>query len=180
MRKFPTHVTGLSKEDRIGVLLHEYNTLRQEMLERHTVLYQSIGFGAVIVAGLFTILIDRWWIALCGLFGAGILLMFGWRRVDLDTACIALRLCALEEEINTLASERLLVWESTWGVLSKNFDQRDQTVKQLRNERRLALGCKPSSLANARYELPLISVLTLAIVTILVFFMMRHLRKLNL
>lgn len=130
MAKIPNELNPpLSAKDRIDVLLHEYDSLRTEILERHSVLTQSVGFSILILGAILGLLWNHWlFCAIAIVLTCGILYLEWW-RVELDTAAAALRVCELENTINQIANERLLEWETKWGVLSPQFPIRDQKVR---------------------------------------------------
>lgn len=123
----------LSKKEQVDVLLHEYDSLRAEVLERHTVLTQVIGFAVLVFAGITAILVSYPFYYLLVVALIGIVFLIAFWRMDLDSAGAALRLCELEQEINKLSGKRLLQWESQWGGLfSPGFVSRDSKVREAR------------------------------------------------
>jgi hypothetical protein len=102
-----------SEEERVKVLLHEYATLRNEILTRTTHLYQLIAVGTVLFVWIMgQPLTARSWVVL----GVGVFLIaFFYRLISRDIEKAARRLRELEEDINHRAGETLLVWERKWG-----------------------------------------------------------------
>ena len=104
---------------KIQILLHEYASLRNELLSRYVAQYQSSAVLAVVSIGLITLwsrgdVIGSTSISLmCGTFFLylGVLI---W--IDYDIAKAATRLRKLEKEINGRAGETLLTCETDWGL----------------------------------------------------------------
>jgi hypothetical protein len=115
---------------KIEILLHEYDTLREEIMSRYSAQFQAIGvFGAVFVgllAAIATGMNAHVGYSLIVLSFFIFLALFVWADNDITRA--ATRLIELEKEINGRAEERLLVWESNrvWGggllhILSRKY-----------------------------------------------------------
>jgi hypothetical protein len=113
---------------KIQILLHEYNTLRAEVLSRYSAQFQSstVAVGALIglmVAASnpgvgFNWLIILLLIATGPIYG-GVLF---W--IDIDIAKAAKRLREIETQVNSLAGETLLRWENKYGlggIVGKHF-----------------------------------------------------------
>lgn len=103
-----------AEEEKVKILLHEYATLRNEILTRTTNSYQLIASGA---AALITLLIVQPWgvhsmLALATVLSTFIYLFF---LITRDISKAAKRLSELEQDINRRAGETLLVCESRWG-----------------------------------------------------------------
>ena len=104
---------------RIQVLLHEYNTLRAEVLSRYVAQFQSGGIAAIVLLSIITLISNRgfnyWLGALIALDLVLYVAVLIW--IDVDIAKAARRLKTLEQEINSLATgEPLLKWETVWGI----------------------------------------------------------------
>ena len=104
---------------KIQILLHEYASLRNELLSRYVAQYQSSAVLAVVSIGLITLwsrgdVIGSTSISLMG--GTFFLYLVVLIWIDYDIAKAATRLRKLEKEINTRAGETLLTWETDWGL----------------------------------------------------------------
>ncbi len=96
----------------VDVLLHEYDTLRAEVLSRATARFQLLGFVGIAAALLGTQNIGTAWrtgLIIATLAGA---VVIWWRFAYYIKTC-AVRLREIEEEINNRVGERVLVWESS-------------------------------------------------------------------
>ena len=100
------------------ILLHEYNTLRAEVLSRYVAQFQSGGVASIVLLGIFTLFANIgfsfWFLGLVvldlALFGAVLI----W--IDIDIAKAAGRLREIETQVNALAGETLLRWENQYGL----------------------------------------------------------------
>lgn len=106
----------LPAKERIHILLQEYNTLRTELIHRGNNMYQLVAIAAGIL-GCLVVSRDKldsasWWIVIALAIGTIGLLSWCMHR-DIEKA--AERIRQLESAINTLANEKLLVWENEWG-----------------------------------------------------------------
>jgi hypothetical protein len=106
-------------KDKITILLAEYNTLRQEVMAARTNVGQGAGvFAAAIMADVafgfsygknnpeVAIIV-----AILAVFYFGALVMWN----EKGTTSFTRRLREIENEINSLAGERVLVWETIHG-----------------------------------------------------------------
>jgi len=97
----------------VKILLHEYATLRSEILTRTSNLYQLIAVGAALFVWVMgQPLSVRFWVALVATLV--VLASFCW-LITRDIHKAAKRLRELEKDINCRAGETLLVWETRWG-----------------------------------------------------------------
>src|SRR2546421_9424266 len=103
----------LNDLEQVNIMLHEYDTLRNEILNRQNHLYQLFA-----LAGLFFVWIAghpidlRFWISIAA---AILVLGFGYWFIFRDTEKAAERLRQIEKKINDLAQDEILVWETRWG-----------------------------------------------------------------
>ena len=104
-------------KDKIQILLNEYSSLRNEVVQRTNNLYQIIGIGAVLLSLIFARSYGeaRFWIAVA--IGVVVITTCGF-LIHHDVEKLARRLRALEKEINHRAGEELLIWETVWGGLA--------------------------------------------------------------
>jgi hypothetical protein len=108
-----------SENDRVHILLHEYDTLRSELVANGVKRFQLLAIGG----GLFVIVasrpIDRrFWITL--ILAALGLLLFTLANVR-NTKRLARRVSEIEATINQRTAEELLVWERRWGAAATGF-----------------------------------------------------------
>jgi hypothetical protein len=100
----------IGEKEKITILLHEYDTLREEIIQRTNHGFQIYGIGAVFFVWLMSRSFDqRFWIMLCI---SVIALGRAWRSSVREIRKAAERLQELENIINGLAGTDLLVWES--------------------------------------------------------------------
>ncbi len=104
---------GFSDFERVDILLHEYDSLRDEIQQRIAHVYQVV----IICAVLATWLLGR---TMDGRFWLGVTLMllliaaFGWFNGE-DIKRAAAQLRAIEQHVNDLSGEDLLTWETHYG-----------------------------------------------------------------
>ena len=105
-----------TEQDKVQILLHEYDTLRQEVLNRTSNGFQLLAVGAA----LFVWMIGGqhpnnrfwFWIGLAlALFAVSLAAWFIFR----DISKAAKRIRELEGSINARAGEELLMWETRCG-----------------------------------------------------------------
>ncbi|MGL9621564.1 hypothetical protein QRQ56_26460 [Bradyrhizobium sp. U531] len=105
--------------DKIWILLAEYNTLRAEVLAARSYMGQGAGiFAAALMANIaFGYSAGKDYLALTIILGMLTLVyfvaLFAWNEKNTISATARLR--ELEAEINSLAGERLLLWETVYG-----------------------------------------------------------------
>ena len=103
----------LSNKEKIDVLLHEYTTLRNEILNNQNHLFQLFAIcGAVFIWIMVHPLDRRFWLAVAVAVPA---LCYGLWVIRRDVDKAAKRIRQLEKAINALAGDELLVWETHWG-----------------------------------------------------------------
>ncbi|MGA2542308.1 MAG: hypothetical protein ABSG78_12205 [Verrucomicrobiota bacterium] len=102
-----------SEKDKISILLHEYDTLRQEILARTNHGWQLIAVGAALFVWLIQAKPDsNFWVGFVAVVLA--ILLGAWTTFG-NIAKVAKRVEELEREINFRAGEELLVWEMRHG-----------------------------------------------------------------
>jgi hypothetical protein len=115
----PEAIKTLEKRDRILVLLAEYNTLRTECQHRLTLLMQWTGIAITVIVGLLGFAISN--VQLSGLYYLTGAVFFLYAVlvivIGINVAQLAKRVRELEKQINDVAGERLLRWETdyAWG-----------------------------------------------------------------
>lgn len=110
----------LSNKEKVQILLHEYTTLRQEIIARTTHGFQLIAAGAVVLVWALTKpeIDGRFW------FGVAVaisVILISSAMAFRDIGKAAERLRELENDINRRAGEQLLVWETYWGGAVTGF-----------------------------------------------------------
>lgn len=128
----------MTEADKITVLLHEYDTLRDEIVQGSGPL-QQMSLGAVIVLGALTIALtdgldesDR--LLLYGSLAVCMLVLgFSVWKINRGVQKIARRLRELESEINRRAGEPLLQWETHWGGAVAGFWKATEWIVPLRS-----------------------------------------------
>ncbi len=105
--------------DPISILFKEYDALRSEIQGRTNNGYQLWAIGAAVLTWLVSRPIDsKFWILL-----ALFVLVFSiasWTAFrDINKASVRLR--ELENQINALAGQHLLEWESRWGSAVRGY-----------------------------------------------------------
>jgi len=110
--------TPLSQFEKIQIILHEYDTLRNELHQRYAAIFQSISVLAVVFIGLVTVLTERGfrWSLLALLSGSVVLFLIIILVINYDTWKAATRLREIESDINSRSGERLLRWETGFGI----------------------------------------------------------------
>jgi hypothetical protein len=120
-KRYGDRESGIIDYDKITILMHEYDTLRDEIIQRNNALQQQNSIAAVVLFGTLTIAwsgnvgkyqsyILYGLLALCFLiFIYGI--WFAFRETDR----VIVRLRQIEADVNQRAGETLLQWETHWG-----------------------------------------------------------------
>lgn len=104
----------LSEHDRVQVLLHEYDTLRNEILARSGHIYQVVGIAAALVVFLLAReRFDRGFYL--GIFLLAVMAILFSYLISRDIRAAATRIQVLERDINRRAGETLLCWENEKG-----------------------------------------------------------------
>ncbi len=110
-------ITSFNETEKVGILLHEYDSLRREIHTRTANLYQVIAVAAALAVWLLGRDAN---IVSCAVgaaaFGA-ILYLYAVIRHDIRKA--AARVRELEQNVNRRAGEQLLDWETVHGGAEK-------------------------------------------------------------
>ena len=103
----------LGQAEKVRILLHEYATLRAEILARIGHMYP---LGAASAALFFWLLARpfNFWLWLAFIASLIVVTYFYW-LISRDIKKAARRLRELEHDINERAGETLLIWETKWG-----------------------------------------------------------------
>jgi hypothetical protein len=116
--KLPPSEDRLAAKDKIAVLMGEYNSLRAEIHHRLTLLLAFTGTGITVsIALVGAIIAQPAWVALYFLLLVAIGLYVGFAvLMDFNIYQVTKRLRELEAQINLVAGERLLKWETDHGL----------------------------------------------------------------
>ena len=125
----------LDNKDKIQILLHEYGTLRTEIIHRTNNLYQLLAVGGALFVWLLGHAIDRkFWISLAVTLP---LLFLGFWVIRRYMNKAAERLREIEKTVNSLAGVELLVWETLWaGAVTGYFARRLSPLERTTDEER--------------------------------------------
>jgi hypothetical protein len=111
----------MTEANKVTILLHEYDTLRDEIVQRMSARQQQISVGVIVFIGLLTILLANN-ISATGqfiLYGVMTLSLFVfWYAMSATNHVIlraAWRLREIERSVNRRAGEPILQWETYWG-----------------------------------------------------------------
>jgi hypothetical protein len=101
---------GLTNDAKIQILLKEYDALRAEIISRTSNRFSSLGILAAVVA--FSASQQN--VLLAWIVGGAVgLLLFGvWLRLGYLIGRCSAQIANVEEQINALAGDDLLTWES--------------------------------------------------------------------
>jgi hypothetical protein len=118
-----TPVGTLSQSDNIQVLLHEYDGLRSEIVQRWVGMQQQISIGVVVLLGIVAVLFSkdskidhpRDYILYSLLGFAMCVFCYAMWQVGRDSGKAAKRVREIEREVNQRAGAELLQWETRWG-----------------------------------------------------------------
>jgi hypothetical protein len=116
----------MEAREKISIILEEYKSLREEILQRTTMLNQIYAVSGTVAAGILGAMVQY------GAIAAGVamisaligLVVFATWLIDNAMRIVASRLRQIESEINTLAEHRLLVWETEYGMEGNNKSER--------------------------------------------------------
>jgi len=114
-----------STSDKVNSLLFEYNSLRSEIMQRNSVFNQycvisvpaSVAAVSVVTSAFPPLGIVLFLVICC-------LLYVVFRIIEFDTLAAAARVRELEAQINEMAGERLLTWETDHGLNSVGYRDR--------------------------------------------------------
>jgi hypothetical protein len=118
---------ALTQLDKIQILLHEYDGLRSEIVQRWVGTQQQISIGVLVLMGVITVLVSTkaeyprasiLYVLLAiaiGIFG------YAMWQVRRDTCKAATRVSEIEQDVNQRAGEELLQWETRWGGCVTGF-----------------------------------------------------------
>jgi Na+/H+ antiporter NhaC len=116
-----TTKTSLGESDNIQILLHEYDTLREEIIQRWVGMQQQISIGVIVLLGIITVLFSnqiqhpRDYILYSLLAIAVCVFIYAMWQVGRDSGKAAERVREIEREVNLRAGAELLQWETHWG-----------------------------------------------------------------
>jgi hypothetical protein len=123
----------------VDILLHEYDTLRQEILQKNTAFLQAATVTSATFFAMFTALFalkGKRWTYILTLIP---LVVFAWTAyyaTHQPVSAISSRLRQLEHEINWRAGQKLLIWENEYGWGGGLYDQRTQEREKEKKEKK--------------------------------------------
>jgi hypothetical protein len=117
---------AVSDGEKIDILLAEYSTLRNEVLQRNSVLNQFLLVVLTGGVGLATFSIqnghDKIGVLMLGFLP--LIAFLGFKIIEFDTPAASARLKELEKALNGMAGSRLLTWETNRGLQTAGYRQR--------------------------------------------------------
>ena len=121
--------------DKITILLHEYDSLRSEVVQRYIGAFQlGVGGSTALAAfGAWRLLVNDYTSIVLVALGFVVLAFVIW-QMERDTRRIAAHLRLLEADINKRAGEQLLTWETHFalkGPLARRFEITDKRTRQV-------------------------------------------------
>jgi hypothetical protein len=125
------------QQDKVHILLQEYNSLRTEVIHRANNLYQLLAIGGAVFLWALTRLLEPsvriidarfWWSLAVPVAVVSLLLCY----LNRDILKAAARLRELESDINRRAGETLLEWETRWGGAVTGFWGRARPLRPQR------------------------------------------------
>jgi hypothetical protein len=117
----------VTEADKIQILLAEYTSLRDEVMQRDSSLNQFLIYGAISIVAIIGFMIQypsATAASVTLLLLDGALVFFGFKMIEFDVLRIATRLLEIEKLVNERAGEQLLVWESTHGIARQGYRYR--------------------------------------------------------
>jgi tetrahydromethanopterin S-methyltransferase subunit G len=109
---------SIKEFQKVQIILHEYNTLRAEVLSRYVAQFQAGGVASIVLLGVFSLFANQgfsyWYVGIGVLDGLLLGAVLFW--IDIDIAKAAGRLREIETQVNTVAGETLLRWENKYGL----------------------------------------------------------------
>lgn len=115
----------LPQSDKIQILLHEYDGLRSEIVQRWAGTQQQISIAVLVLMGVITVLVStkpeypRILHVILGI--AACIFIYAMALGYRDTCKAAERVREIEQDVNQRAGEELLQWESRWGGCVTGF-----------------------------------------------------------
>jgi hypothetical protein len=110
----------MTEEDKqaVTIILHEYNTLRNEIIQKSNAILQAAALTAAICLGIITALIttkSEWHYSFLALLPLCMYFIFTRYYIDKPIGWMASRLRDIEDFVNGKAGQELLVWEHRYG-----------------------------------------------------------------
>ncbi len=103
--------TMMNEKDKIQILLEEYETLRSEILQRIGHRFAFLSLIGALGAYSFFIAKDLTGYQIFVLIISAIILLGTWIQLGNLISRCSVRIAAIEEQINSIAGEKLLKWE---------------------------------------------------------------------
>jgi hypothetical protein len=117
----------VEEPEKINILLHEYDTLREEIIGRTNNMYQMLAVGSAVFIALLSFSNNFAKLISLTSFCAFVISFFCW-MIKEETANAAARLRELEEKINIRAGEPLLTWENKFGKAKTSWYFKSRTL----------------------------------------------------
>lgn len=111
---------------KVDVALAEYNTLRNEISQRNTLLNNYLVATYVTLIAAIALLKDGfsiWWFFGAVIFAISISYT-AFKIIEYDTLVAASRVSKIEQYINSLIGEDILLWENRAGLLKVGYTPR--------------------------------------------------------
>lgn len=111
----------MTEAEKITVILHEYDTLRDEIVQRINSIQQQINIAALVFFGALTFFVggnidSSKAVIIWAVLGASIVVFaYAMWASYRDICRNAARIREIERDVNTRADEQLLQWEQYWG-----------------------------------------------------------------
>lgn len=118
-----------TQEDKIYILLAEYTVLHTKLFQINTVMFQTYGVGLAAITAIVAITYQA--SALAGIALLIILplcLFVAFRFTHVETLLTAQRVREIEAELNAIAGEPLLIWQTKSGIASQGYLPRIRRV----------------------------------------------------
>lgn len=117
----------------IQILMHEYNTLRAELITKGTAVTQAATVAIATSAGIVTAVVGlkaNLWLCALALLPPAVTTFFVIQCIEKPTKIIAARVRQIEKTVNNLARRQLLIHETEngWGGF---FDRRKSERREL-------------------------------------------------
>ncbi len=115
----------MSTNDKVLTLLAEYSSLRSEIMQRNSVFNQYCVISVPASVAAVTVVTTAFpplgiilFLVICTL------LYVVFRIIEFDTLAAAARVRALEKQLNEMAGERLVIWETECGLNTVGYRDR--------------------------------------------------------
>lgn len=134
----------MEEKDKITIMLEEYRTLRAELLQRNTIMYQIYAISGTIGAATSVIMIQyhAYLAGLVIILALGIWITLTTSIIRYDSRAASTRIRQIEAEINRRSQDTLLCWETQYGLHAAGLRSRIKSA--LEPARRFFIGLRKS------------------------------------